>query len=57
MVISVGIWLPELMGVALLGVIIPSIIYPLSRKFLNLSITDSASFQPIMALLVRGHFL
>jgi hypothetical protein len=48
--------LPELMGVALLGVIIPSIIYPLSRKFLNLSIADSASFSAHYGSVSAGTF-
>lgn len=47
---------PELMGVALLGVIIPAIIYPISRKLLSLSIADSASFAAHYGSVSAGTF-
>ncbi len=48
--------LPELLGVTFLGVLIPSIIYPFSRKIMKLNIADSASFAAHYGSVSAGTF-
>ena len=49
--------LPEILGIACLGFIIPAILFPVLRKFVKLSLADSASFAAHYGSVSAGTFL